>query len=176
MEKSKKEKFEKKYPKIFVKHQRIDFMLLDQIINFVKKHPKIDYGISVKNISGELKVNPSKVRNYCLKYAIPFGELNIHKKGNSYQYPVSISLSGAYKSIKDFDQELEESCSLIIDFFNQNPTKLPKNMENVLRNLKISLRKGKPNIGAQEKLIKILWRRNIEVNCLTFRKTNYLFC
>ena len=170
------EELKEKYPKVARKHPRIDFELLDEIIVFVKEHPRNSLVISINDISKEVKRNNSLIRKYCLDYAVKFDKLNIHKRGNSHQYPVAISPSGKFNSVKNFDSELQESCSLIIDFFSQYPKKLPKDLEKYLRLLKESIADGKPNIGAQEKLIVILWEEGIKINCLTFRRTNYLFC
>jgi len=171
-----KEKLKEKYPKIAKKHPRINFRLLDKIISFVKNHPRRNLGISVNDIATGLNIKSPRARNYCLKYAVPFNRLSIHKRGNSHQYPISITSAGDYKPIRNFDLELEESCSLIIDFFNQHPNKLSDKLKRYLQKLKISLANGKPNISAQEKLIEVLWDEGIEINCVTFRRTNYLFC
>jgi len=171
-----KQDLREEYSKIAEKYPRINFKLLDKIINFIKNHPKNNLGISVREISEEFGEKNNKIRTYCLKYAVPFNKLDIHKRGNSHQYPVLITISGSYKPVKNFDSELEEFCSLIIDFFNQNPKKLTKELRKDFERLKLSMAKGRPNIGAQEKLIVVLWEEGIPVNCATFRRTNYLFC
>jgi len=169
------EELKKRYQKLAKKHPRIDFQLVNKITFFVKNHPKRNEGISVNQISLNCEIKSGKARNYCLNYLIPHNYISIHKKGNSRMYPVLITSTGAYKSSKDFNKELEESCALIIDFFNQNPNKLPKEMIDDFNKLKLSIANEKPNIGIQEKLIKILWANKININCATFRRTNYLF-
>lgn len=176
MKKEEQEILKQKYPKIAEKHSGINFIFLDKIIIFVKEHPRNNLGISVNDISQGINKKNSLIRKYCLEYAVPFGKLEIHKRGNSHQYPVAINILGEFKPIKNFNLELEESCSLIIDFLNQNPSKLPQEMRKHFNRLKESLASGRPNIGAEEKLITILWGEGIGVNCITFRRTNYLFC
>lgn len=167
--------YEKKYEKLFSEHPRIDKKLIKQIVDYVKEHPKHDEGISVNDILRGVKSKANKVRKYCLDYAIPYKLLEVHKKGNSHMYPILVTSSGKYKPSKNFNQELEESCSLIIDYFNTHPEKLNLELKNKLNKLKISVAEEKPNIGLQENLIKILWENGIVVSCATFRRTNYLF-